>query len=50
MDDPLPELGSQVALVPGQVRTTFNLHDHVWVTRRGEVVDSWPISARGSSQ
>ena len=50
MDDPLPELGSQLALVPGQVRTTFNLHDHVWVTRRGEVVDSWPISARGSSQ
>ena len=50
MDDPLPELGSQVALVPGQVRTTFNLHDHVWVVRGGEVVDRWPISARGSSQ
>ncbi len=50
MDEPLPPLGSQVALVPGQVRTTFNLHDHVWVVRQGAVVDRWPISARGSSQ
>ena len=50
MDDPVPELGSQVAMVPGQVRTTFNLHDHVWVTRGGEIVGCWPISARGSSQ
>jgi D-serine deaminase-like pyridoxal phosphate-dependent protein len=50
MDDPLPALGSHVALVPGQVRTTFNLHDHVWVVRGGELVDRWPISARGSSQ
>jgi D-serine deaminase-like pyridoxal phosphate-dependent protein len=50
MDDPLPLLGSHVDLTPGQIRTTFNLHDHVWVTRGGEVVDQWPISARGSSQ
>jgi D-serine deaminase-like pyridoxal phosphate-dependent protein len=50
MDDPMPELGSEVALVPGQVRTTFNLHDHVWVTRGEEIVGCWPISARGSSQ
>ena len=50
MDDPLPPLGSLLALVPAQVRTTFNLHDHVWVVRGGAVVDRWPISARGSSQ
>jgi D-serine deaminase-like pyridoxal phosphate-dependent protein len=50
MDDPLPPLGSYVDLTPGQIRTTFNLHDHVWVTRGGRVVDQWPISARGSSQ
>lgn len=50
MDDPLPPLGSWVDLTPGQVRTTFNLHDHVWVTRGGRVVDQWPITARGSSQ
>ncbi len=50
MDDPLPALGSQLDLTPGQVRTTFNLHDHVWVSRGGHIVDCWPITARGSSQ
>lgn len=50
LDDPVPELGSQLALTPGQVRTTFNLHDHVWVSRGGRIIDQWPITARGSSQ
>ena len=48
--DPLPELGSQVDVRPGQIRTTFNLHDTVWATRGGQIIDRWPISARGSSQ
>jgi D-serine deaminase-like pyridoxal phosphate-dependent protein len=50
MADPLPALGSQVDLAPGQIRTTFNLHDHVWVSRGGHLIDRWPISARGGSQ
>lgn len=50
MDDPLPALGSALDLIPGQVRTTFNLHDHVWVSRAGRLIDQWPITARGSSQ
>lgn len=50
MPDPLPSLGSELDLVPGQIRTTFNLHDHVWVGRGDWLVDRWPISARGSSQ
>jgi D-serine deaminase-like pyridoxal phosphate-dependent protein len=50
MADPLPPLGSQLDLAPGQIRTTFNLHDHVWVSRDGQLIDRWPISARGSSQ
>jgi len=50
MADPLPALGSQVDLVPRQIRTTFNLHDHVWVSRGGQLVDCWPVTARGSSQ
>ena len=50
MADPLPPLGSEVDLVPGQIRTTFNLHDDVWVSRGGRLLDRWPISARGSSQ
>jgi D-serine deaminase-like pyridoxal phosphate-dependent protein len=45
-----PALGSQVDFIPGQIRTTFNLHDHVWVKRGGEIVDQWPVSARGASQ
>lgn len=49
MDDPLPALGSVLDFAPGQIRTTFNLHDHVWVSRGGRLVDRWPI-ARGSSQ
>lgn len=50
MADPLPPLGSRLDMVPGQIRTTFNLHDHVWVSRGGRLIDRWPISARGSSQ
>ena len=49
MDDPLPALGSQLDFAPGQIRTTFNLHDQVWVSHDGRLIDCWPI-ARGSSQ
>ncbi len=45
-----PELGSLVDFIPGQIRTTFNLHDRVWVSRGGVLVDCWPVSARGASQ
>jgi len=45
-----PPLGSQVDFIPGQIRTTFNLHDRVWVSRGGDIVDCWPVSARGASQ
>ena len=48
MSDPLP-LGSQVDFIPGQSRTTFNLHDHVWLKRGDRIVDRWTV-ARGSSQ
>ena len=48
--DPFPSLGDQCDLVPGQIRTTFNLHGHVWVERAGVLVDRWPVSARGASQ
>jgi D-threonine aldolase len=46
----VPRLGTELDLVPAQIRTTFNLHDHVWVKRGGAIVDRWPISARGSSE
>jgi D-serine deaminase-like pyridoxal phosphate-dependent protein len=45
-----PPLGTEVDFIPAQIRTTFNLHDHVWISQGGRLVDCWPISARGSSQ
>jgi len=48
MDAP-PPLGTQLDLVPGQIRTTFNLYDHVWVSRGGRIVDRWSVTARGAS-
>jgi D-serine deaminase-like pyridoxal phosphate-dependent protein len=48
--DPFPRLGDVCDLWPGQIRTTFNLHDQVWVARGGQLVDRWPVTARGSSQ
>ena len=45
-----PPLGSLVDFIPGQIRTTFNLHDRVWVSRGAMLVDCWPVSARGGSQ
>jgi len=50
LDDPSPALGSRLDFAPGQIRTTFNLHDHVWVSRAGRLIERWPITARGSSQ
>ncbi len=45
-----PPLGSPIDFIPGQIRTTFNLHDHVWITRGGRLTDYWAVAARGSSQ
>ena len=50
MSETPPPLGAQVDFIPGQIRTTFNLHDHVWVTSEGKIVDRWRVAARGSSQ
>lgn len=44
------ELGARLEFTPAQIRTTFNLHDHVWVKRGAALVDRWPIAGRGKSQ
>lgn len=49
-DGPAPALGSQVDLIPSQIRTTFNLHDEVMGISGGDIVATWPIAARGSSR
>jgi D-serine deaminase-like pyridoxal phosphate-dependent protein len=43
------QLGQVVTLRPSQVRTTFNLHDRVFLERGGEVVAEAAVGARGAS-
>jgi D-serine deaminase-like pyridoxal phosphate-dependent protein len=45
--DPPPALGERVSIVPNHVCVTVNLYDETVVHRDGEVVGSWPVSARG---
>ena len=47
---PLPTLGSQILLRPTHIRTTFNLHDFVYLVRNGRVEQRLPVAARGRSQ
>ncbi len=44
-----PNLGEHVRLRPTQNRTTFNLHDNVWIEQEGRIIDMWPVTARGRS-
>jgi D-serine deaminase-like pyridoxal phosphate-dependent protein len=48
--DSLPAFGEEIDFIPGQSRTTSNLHNRVWVERGGLIVDCRPIYARGRSQ
>jgi D-serine deaminase-like pyridoxal phosphate-dependent protein len=48
-EGPMPEIGSTVVLRPRHVRTTFNLHDRVWLADGDEIVDRFPVAARGRS-
>ncbi len=45
-----PLLGEQVRLRPSQVRTTFNLHDRVWLVRDDRIIDCLPVKSRSQSQ
>lgn len=40
-------VGERLHLIPNHVCTAMNMHDEVWVHRKGEVVDRWEIAARG---
>jgi D-serine deaminase-like pyridoxal phosphate-dependent protein len=40
-------IGERLHVIPNHVCTAMNMHDEVWVHRDGEVVDRWPIAARG---
>ena len=49
-DGRLPELGTQLLLVPGHCDPTLNLHDEIIGLRQGVVECVWPVSARGLSR
>ena len=40
-------VGDRATVVPAHVDPTMAMHEAVWVTRDGEVVDRWPIDLRG---
>ncbi|MGW5653914.1 alanine racemase [Streptomyces humi] len=44
-----PRLGDVLAVVPNHICTPVNLVDELLVVRDGEVVDRWPVTARGTN-
>jgi len=41
------KVGDKVEIIPNHVCPTVNLQDEMYVVRDGEVVDTWPVVARG---
>ncbi len=48
-DSPLPRIGSRLRVVPNHVCNAVNLADELHVVRAGELVDRWPVTARGAN-
>lgn len=46
---PGPRLGSVLAVVPNHICTPVNLADELLVVQDSEVVDRWPVTARGAN-
>jgi D-serine deaminase-like pyridoxal phosphate-dependent protein len=44
-----PPLGSHLRVVPNHVCNAVNLADTLTVVHNGEVVDAWPVAARGAN-
>ncbi|SFU44012.1 alanine racemase [Alicyclobacillus macrosporangiidus] len=44
------EIGQRVTIIPNHVCPVVNLMEHVYVTRGDEVIDQWPVDARGKIQ
>ena len=42
-----PRIGDRVQVVPNHVCVSVNLHDRVFAARGSEIVDWWPVDARG---
>ena len=48
-DEPLPDLGSVVRVIPNHVCTAVNLADDLVIVAAGAVVNTWRIAARGKN-
>jgi D-serine deaminase-like pyridoxal phosphate-dependent protein len=48
-DEPAPELGSRVHVVPNHVCTAVNLVDELLVGTPDRIQDRWPVAARGAN-
>ncbi|MDO9378357.1 MAG: alanine racemase [Nocardioidaceae bacterium] len=46
---PRPSVGSRLRVVPNHVCTAVNLSPEMTVVSGGEVVDTWPVDARGAN-
>jgi D-serine deaminase-like pyridoxal phosphate-dependent protein len=42
-----PRVGDRVRIVPNHVCVSVNLQDALWAVRGAEIVDRWPVLARG---
>lgn len=42
-----PRLGDRLHIIPNHVCVAVNMHDQVYLHRGEEVVDCWPVAARG---
>lgn len=40
-------VGQVLSVIPNHVCTCINMHDEIYVSRRGEIVGTWKVAARG---
>lgn len=45
----LPKVGEQVRVVPNHVCSAVNLVDDLLLSRKDEIIGSWPVAARGTN-
>ena len=48
-DSPAPDVGQRVRVVPNHVCAAVNLADELVIVEAGQVVDRWPVAARGAN-
>lgn len=46
-DEPGFSVGDRVEVIPNHICPTINLTDELFIVRDGNVIDRWPVSARG---